>query len=971
LKVNILCVILLGILAPLSKAVGQTTIFLPWDSNWNYYDSGNAPPSIGGQNWFSETYNDSSWASGDAELGFGDGDEETVINSSVNTAYFRKDFVINNVCQYEDIKLRIRHDDGSIVYLNGVEVWRINMPNGPISYSTYASSTSGDNSIRTITLPVSAFNGGTNTIAVETHQVNAGSTDISFNFTVFGNLDAQTYMCSCNGNTIKDSDGDGICDDIDLCDNSAGDCEIDLSQFSFCFSNVLASIPDDFSGITYNFDSRTFYSVENDASKVFELDLDGNIKRTVTLNGFDDVEGIVYLGNNEFIVIEERARRIVFINIPPGNSNITRSYPGSNNYIEVTGFGSGTNDGLEGVAYSTVDDILYIAKEKTTMRIFSIANPVSKKGSAFTPNQPFSLANEASGYPGNNGGFTDIAGLAFTDKGTLLMLSEQGSSLVEVDPFSGNLLSHLDLSFANNSDIEGVTFISDTEIVLASEPNEFYRYTIDGGSCDDGLACTSNDTWSGCDCVGTQQDSDGDGICDGDDSCPNLNNSLIGNSCNDGDPCTTNDVYTSACNCEGTFQDSDNDGICNAQDSCPNLNNALIGSSCNDGDPCTTNDVYTTASCGCAGTSAQDSDNDGVCDANDICPGFNDGIDSDNDGIPNGCDSCNGNLNGTACDDMDPQTTNDVFDAQCNCAGTLSGGQQVEICVNQDAYLQGNFKFNTSDLRVQPGSRVTYLKFDLSQVQGPIASAELRMKVGADFGDGTIKIDLGDSNNWFEGNLSITNKPNSVQTLGSRSGNFNVNQEYVWTLSGLTYQSTISLIVTQTSGNDVSFKSSENSDASACPTLILMTGPTCTTGASCDDGDICTTNDVYDANCDCAGTFQDSDNDGTCNANDSCPNDSNKTSPGLCGCGSIDSDSNNNGVCDADENDPNCAASLFIAGVPATNTVYEAKRFVTSNGTHPHIGVSIEFSAGEVVTLLPGFEVKKGALFHGYIEGCN
>jgi PKD repeat protein len=35
-----------------------------------------------------------------------------------------------------------------------------------------------------------------------------------------------------------------------------------------------------------------------------------------------------------------------------------------------------------------------------------------------------------------------------------------------------------------------------------------------------------------------------------------------------------------------------------------------------------------------------DSDGDGVCDADDICPGYDDNIDTDGDGIPDGCDDC-------------------------------------------------------------------------------------------------------------------------------------------------------------------------------------------------------------------------------------------------------------------------------------------------------------------------------------------
>ena len=90
-------------------------------------------------------------------------------------------------------------------------------------------------------------------------------------------------------------------------------------------------------------------------------------------------------------------------------------------------------------------------------------------------------------------------------------------------------------------------------------------------------------------------------------------------------------------NCSPTDPDSDGDGICDSNDICPNLDDSLVGMPCDDGDPCTVNDVYGT-DCGCAGTYA-DSDADGVCDAYDACENGDDSIDTDGDGIPDACDA--------------------------------------------------------------------------------------------------------------------------------------------------------------------------------------------------------------------------------------------------------------------------------------------------------------------------------------------
>ena len=83
--------------------------------------------------------------------------------------------------------------------------------------------------------------------------------------------------------------------------------------------------------------------------------------------------------------------------------------------------------------------------------------------------------------------------------------------------------------------------------------------------------------------------------------------------------------------------DADSDGVCDSEDVCPGFDDNLIGTACSDGDICTINDVWG-LDCNCNGTYS-DSDNDGVCDGEDVCPGGDDTIDTDGDGIPDDCDS--------------------------------------------------------------------------------------------------------------------------------------------------------------------------------------------------------------------------------------------------------------------------------------------------------------------------------------------
>lgn len=113
----------------------QTTL-LPAGSTWKYLDNG----SNQGTAWRASAFDDSSWAQGPAQLGYGDGDEATVVSfgptstAKYITTYFRKSISVANPAAFTSLTLRARRDDGIVVYINGVEVWRDNMPTGTVQF---------------------------------------------------------------------------------------------------------------------------------------------------------------------------------------------------------------------------------------------------------------------------------------------------------------------------------------------------------------------------------------------------------------------------------------------------------------------------------------------------------------------------------------------------------------------------------------------------------------------------------------------------------------------------------------------------------------------------------------------------------------------------------------------------------------------------------------------------------------------
>lgn len=151
---------------------------------WRYFDQGTLP----GASWSSKSFNDAAWAQGNAQLGYGDGDEATVVsfgsdaNNKFVTTYFRKSFTVSDLANLTDITASVLFDDGVVVYLNGLEVYRNNLPAGAISNSTLALSAYPENSPATFTIDKNLLTLGTNVLAVEVHQTNGTSSDISFDF---------------------------------------------------------------------------------------------------------------------------------------------------------------------------------------------------------------------------------------------------------------------------------------------------------------------------------------------------------------------------------------------------------------------------------------------------------------------------------------------------------------------------------------------------------------------------------------------------------------------------------------------------------------------------------------------------------------------------------------------------------------------------------------------------------------------
>ncbi|MCH1507256.1 MAG: lamin tail domain-containing protein [Verrucomicrobiales bacterium] len=169
------------------------TRYLRSGATWKYLDDG----SDQGILWRARNFDDAAWKSGQSQLGYGDGDEATeidFIDANPNqggiqknaTTYFRTTVSIPDPSVFDHFAVDYTYDDAIAIYVNGVEIARRGLPSNA-AFDDYADDGDGDNATRTAMVPPSRFLAGMNTITAEVHQLNATSSDLSFDLELTGN----------------------------------------------------------------------------------------------------------------------------------------------------------------------------------------------------------------------------------------------------------------------------------------------------------------------------------------------------------------------------------------------------------------------------------------------------------------------------------------------------------------------------------------------------------------------------------------------------------------------------------------------------------------------------------------------------------------------------------------------------------------------------------------------------------------
>lgn len=155
--------------------IGGPVKVIPSGSVWKYWDDAKDP----GAAWATSGFDDAAWKSGPGQLGYGDGDEATVLAETTParpSQYFRR--TVDVAGKVSSASIKVVHDDGVAVFVNGKQVFSKYV--NDLAHGAYASMQSADNETSTASVDETAFVPGKNVVAAVVKQAGATSSDVSF-----------------------------------------------------------------------------------------------------------------------------------------------------------------------------------------------------------------------------------------------------------------------------------------------------------------------------------------------------------------------------------------------------------------------------------------------------------------------------------------------------------------------------------------------------------------------------------------------------------------------------------------------------------------------------------------------------------------------------------------------------------------------------------------------------------------------
>lgn len=228
------------------------------------------------------------------------------------------------------------------------------------------------------------------------------------------------------------------------------------------------------SGLTFNSETGTLFTVINRPPQIAELTTDGRLLRIIELEGAKDPEGITYVRGDTYVISDEDSHSMYWVKIQPETTHVSIAGQSSLG-INID---SVHNSSFEGVSWDSEQDRLFVVKEKLPLRVLVIRGlDVLNESTGFNIDiSEWKSSSAASLF------MSDLSSLTLHEPtGHLLLLSDESALVVEYAP-DGQPIGMLPLWRGFNGlqrkvpQPEGLAVGPDNAIYVLSEPNLFYRF---------------------------------------------------------------------------------------------------------------------------------------------------------------------------------------------------------------------------------------------------------------------------------------------------------------------------------------------------------------------------------------------------------------------------------------------------------------------------------------------------------------